>query len=144
MQTLTKKIYTWKNSSFVKKFYQGWTNLSHLILIWMEYFILNWQIHLFKNWVKCLAEVNNSIDRNILVWPQWWSFADVSQQGLHLSKKISKIRIIFWFDFHRCSQGPSKIRRHFRNKSHSILKLSINVFYKICGPRLIFLNEIFF
>jgi hypothetical protein len=65
-----------------------------------------------------------------LVWPQWWSFANVSQQGVDFSKKISKIRIISWFDFHRCSHGPSKIRRHFRNKSRSILKLSKNVFYK--------------
>ena len=30
-----------------------------------------------------------------LVWPQWWSWADVSQQGVDFSKKISKIRIIF-------------------------------------------------
>ena len=29
-----------------------------------------------------------------LVWPQWWNFADMSQ----LSKKISKMKIIFWFD----------------------------------------------
>ena len=43
-----------------------------------------------------------------LVWPQWWSFADVSQQGLHFSKKISKIEIFFWFDFHRCSHESSK------------------------------------
>ena len=76
-----------------------------------------------------------------LVWPQWWSFIDVSQQGLHFSKKISKMKIFFWFDFHRCSHGPSKIRRHFRNKSRSILKLSKNVFYKKCGPKLIFFNE---
>ena len=79
-----------------------------------------------------------------LVWPQWWSWADVSQQGVDFSKKISKIRMIFWFDFHRCSHGPSKIRRHFRNKSCSILKLSKNVFYKKCGPKLIFFNENFF
>ena len=76
-----------------------------------------------------------------LVWPQWWSFADVSQQGVDFSKKISKVRVFFWFDFHRCSHGPSKIRRHFRNKSRSILKLSKNVFYKKCGPKLIFFNE---
>ena len=76
-----------------------------------------------------------------VVWPQWWSFADVSQQGVDFSKKISKIRMIFWFDFHRCSHGPSKIRRHFRNKSRSILKLSKNVFYKKCGPKLIFFSE---
>ena len=76
-----------------------------------------------------------------LVWPQWWSFEDVSQQGVDISKKISKIKIFFWFDFHRCSHGPSKIRRHFRNKSRSILKLSKNVFYKKCGPKLIFFNE---
>ena len=38
----------------------------------------------------------------------------------------------------------SKIRRHFRNKSRSILKLSKNEFYKGSGPKLIFFNEIFF
>ena len=43
-----------------------------------------------------------------LVWPQWWNFADVSQQGLHFSKKISKRKIFFWFDLHRCSHGSSK------------------------------------
>ena len=80
----------------------------------------------------------------LLVWPQWWSFADVSQQGVDISKKISKITIFFWFDFPRCSHGPSKIRRHFRNKCRSILKLSKNVFYKKCGPRLIFFNIFFF
>ena len=26
---------------------------------------------------------------------QWWTFADVSQQGLHFSKKISKMKIFF-------------------------------------------------
>ena len=33
----------------------------------------------------------NIIDVSIysLVWPQWWSFADVSQQGLDFSKKKS-------------------------------------------------------
>ena len=79
-----------------------------------------------------------------LVWPQWRSWAYVSQQGVDFSKKISKIKMIFWFDFHRCSHGPSKNRCHFRNKSGSILKLSKNVFYKKCGPKLIFFNEIFF
>ena len=49
--------------------------------------------------------------------------------------------MIFLFDFHRCSQGPPKIRRQFRNKSRSILKLSKNVYYKKCGPKLIFFNE---
>jgi len=44
-----------------------------------------------------------------LVRPQWWSFADVCQQGLDFSKKISKRKIIFWFDFHRCSHGSSKV-----------------------------------
>ena len=65
----------------------------------------------------------------VLVWPQWWSFAYVSQQGVDFSKKIRKITIIFWFYFHRCSQGPTKIRCHFWNKSCSILKLSKTVFY---------------
>ena len=37
-----------------------------------------------------------------------------------------------------------KIRRHFRNKIRSILKLSKNAFYKKCGLKLIFFNEILF
>ena len=75
------------------------------------------------------------------MWPQWWSFADVSQQGVDFSKKISKMKIFFWFDFHRCSHRQPKIRRQLRNKSCSILKLSKNVFYKRCVPKLIFFNE---
>ena len=35
----------------------------------------------------------------------------------------------------------SKIRRHFRNKSRSISKLSKNVNNKKCAPKLIFINE---
>ena len=35
----------------------------------------------------------------------------------------------------------SKIRRDFRNKSCSILKLSKNVNNKKCAPKLIFFNE---
>ena len=34
-----------------------------------------------------------------------------------------------------------KIKHHFRNKICSILKLSKNVFYQKCGPKLIFFNE---
>ena len=93
------------------------------------------------NWEILVLSIKRDVGMYFLVWPQWWSWADVSQQGVDFSKKISKIRIIFWFDFHRCSHGPSKIRRHFRNKSRSILKLSKNVFYKKCGPKLIFFNE---
>ena len=44
-----------------------------------------------------------------LAWPHWWSFVDVIQQGLDFSKKkISKRKISFWFDFHRCSHGSLK------------------------------------
>ena len=35
----------------------------------------------------------------------------------------------------------SKIRRHFRNKSRSILILSKNVNNEKCAPKLIFFNE---
>ena len=59
----------------------------------------------------------------VVVWPQWWSFADVSQQGVDSSKKISKIKIIFWFDFHRCSHGQSKIGHHFRKQSGSKIEV---------------------
>ena len=42
------------------------------------------------------------------------------------------------------SNSPSKIGRHFRNKSCSILKLSKNAFYKKGAPKLIFFNDFFF
>ena len=80
----------------------------------------------------------------LLVWPQWWSWAYVSQQGVDFSKKISKIKMIFWFDFHRCSHGPSKIRHHFRNKSRQFLTYQKMYFTKKSGPKLIFFNEISF
>ena len=73
-----------------------------------------------------------------LVWPQWWSFADVSQQGVDFSKRIIKIKIIFWFDFHRCSHGPSKIGLHFRKQK---LKFSKNDKNKKPSSKLIFFNE---
>jgi hypothetical protein len=44
--------------------------------------------------------------------------------------KVSKMKIIFLFDFHKCSHGPLKFRRHFRKKSCSILKLSKMYFTK--------------
>ena len=51
-----------------------------------------------------------------LVWPQRWSLVDVSQQGVDFSK-ISKMKIFFWFDFHRCLHRPSKIGHHYRKQS---------------------------
>ena len=36
---------------------------------------------------------------HILVLPQWWSFAGVSQKEVDFSKKISKIKIIFDLSF---------------------------------------------
>ena len=60
----------------------------------------------------------------------------MNQQGVGLSKKISKMKIIFWFDFQRCSHGPSKIGHHFRKQSGS--KNDNN---KKPSSKLIFLNE---
>ena len=68
--------------------------------------------------------MNCHIHMNVVEWPQWWSFDDVSQQGLDFSKKIIKMKIIFWFDFHRCSHGFSK-----------------NDNYKKPSSKLIFFNE---
>ena len=58
-----------------------------------------------------------------LVWPQWWSFADVSQQEVDFSKKISKTKTFFLFDFHRCSHRPSKIGHHFSKQSGSKIEV---------------------
>ena len=61
------------------------------------------------NNLSCSAFVSKYVHcTSTIVWTQWWSFADVSQQGLNFSKKISKRKIFFWFDFHRCSHGSSK------------------------------------
>ena len=59
----------------------------------------------------------------ILVWPQWWSWVDVSQQEVDFNKKSSKIKKIFWFDFHWCSHGPSNIGHHFRKQSGSKIEV---------------------
>ena len=44
-----------------------------------------------------------------IVWQQWWSFADVSQQGLHFSKKISKIKTFFDLTFTDVHMGRQKV-----------------------------------
>ena len=59
-------------------------------------------------------------------------------------KKIKCCKMVFWYFQCWDSTVLPKIRRHFRNKSHSILKLPKNVFYKKCGPKLKFFNELFF
>ena len=69
------------------------------------------------------------------------SFADVSQQRVDFSKKIIKIKIIFWFDFHRCSHGPSKIGHHFRKQSGSEFEAFKNDNNKKHFSKLIFFNE---
>ena len=36
---------------------------------------------------KCMKKFLQALQSGISVWPQWWSFADVSQQGIDFSKK---------------------------------------------------------
>ena len=108
----------------------------------MEHFI---GISLQRSLIPCkdakLCQIKNVIisiamSDSFLVWPQWWSFADTSQQGVDFSKKITKTKIISWFDFHRCSQWPSKIGHHLENKVIQKLMLSKNVKNKKWAPTL--------
>ena len=52
-----------------------------------------------------------------IVWPQWWSFADVSQQGLRFRKKISKKNFfdLIFTEVHMCHQKVPKsdFQSHF-------------------------------
>ena len=87
-----------------------------------------WFYQGFRFYMRCAcpcAELPHfwAYSRAFLVWPQWWSFAGVSQQGVDFSKKISKRKIFFWFDFHRCSHGPSKIGPYFRKQSSSKIEV---------------------
>ena len=74
--------------------------LNHSIGDWMHRGVCILNINRVAQWVQGSSEIfsfliwtfskpNSSVDR-ALVWPQWWSFADVSQRGLDFSKKISK------------------------------------------------------
>ena len=47
--------------------------------------------------------------RWILVWPQWWNFGDVIQQGLDFSKKSSKRKIFFGLTFTDVHMGRQKV-----------------------------------
>ena len=47
----------------------------------------------------------------------------MNQQGVDFSKNIGKIQTTFWFDFHRCSLGPSKIGHNFRKQSGSKIEV---------------------
>ena len=53
----------------------------------------NYDEKLGNHEIKTLRELDCAVTcsiRCILVWPQWWSFADVSQQGVDFSKKKVK------------------------------------------------------
>ena len=57
------------------------------------WFIMNNQLKLpLQNLKDLFKSVENNwlADSSLLVWPQWWSFADVSQQGLYFRKKSVK------------------------------------------------------
>ena len=71
---------------------------------------------LLKNpyWLEKISVHNNQNMRCTYISVTSLVECTVSQQGVDFSKKISKIKIIFWFDFHRWSHGPSKIGHHFR------------------------------
>ena len=49
---------------------------------------LQYRIDITK-YMICMICIGNYF----LVWPQWWDFVYLGQQGLHFSKKISKIKI---------------------------------------------------
>ena len=76
-----------------------------------------------------------------LVWPQWWSFADVSQQGVDLSKKISKMKIFFDLTFTDVHIDGQKLGPIVENKVLQKLKVLKNVNNKKPAPKLIFFNE---
>ena len=100
------------------------SSTSWLMLRWY----LSQSLNFFSDWLwPYCVPLHNKTEKPraycTLVWPQWWSFADVNQHGEDFSKKISKTKIIFWFDFHRCSHGPSNIGPHFRKQSGSKIEL---------------------
>jgi hypothetical protein len=71
------------------------------------------------------------------VWPQWWNFANVSQQGLDFSKKISKMKICFWF----VHTDRQKLGTILENNAVQKLKFSKNDNFKKHSSKLIFFNE---
>ena len=57
-----------------------------------------------------------------LVWPQWWSFADVSQQGLDFSKKKSvKEKYFFGLIFTDVHKDRQKLGPILESKSWGFL-----------------------
>ena len=92
-------------------------------------------------WVQKIKEdkifryvsVTSHTQRKLLNFENW---------GNGKVSKIRKRKIIFWFDFYSCSQGPSKIGHHFRKpkwfKNWSFQKMTI---IKNLFSELIFINE---
>ena len=77
------------------------------------------------------------------MWPQWWSFADVSQQGLDFSKKISKRKVIFWFDYHYVHMGRQKLLKSNFLSQFSMSRI-IPIFLIFFSLKIISLGEVFF
>ena len=83
-----------------------------------------------------------NIDLKYLVWQYGlWSFQTGGTKLERFLPKNQHTRRKL-LNFENWVNGEvSKIRRHFRNKSRSILMLSKNVNNKKCAPKLIFFNE---
>ena len=64
-----------------------------------------------------------------LVWPQWWSFADVSQQALHSSKKISKRKYFFDLTFTDVHMDRQKVPKSDFQSQFSMSK-NVQIFLK--------------
>ena len=78
-----------------------------------------------------------------IVWPHWWSFADVSQQGLDCSKKISKRKIFFDLAFKDVHMGCQKVPKSDFQSQFSMSKF-IQIFLIFFSMKNISLEEGFF
>ena len=61
------------------------------------------------------------------MWPQWWSFADLSQQGVDFSKKISNSKYLFDLTFKDVHTDRQKLGPILENKVVQKLKFLKNV-----------------
>ena len=75
-----------------------------------------------------------------VVRPQWWSFADMSQQGLDFSKKICKIKMIFCLTFTDVHRGRQKVPKSDFQSQFSMSKI-IQIFLIFFSLKNISLEE---
>lgn len=122
-------------------FHKSQDNFDTGILSWKSEFTHFCHLHLAPFQKDTKFDFVIVMQQCTAVWPQWWSFSDVSQKGLPFCKKISKKNNFLIWLWQMFIRTVKKLGTILENKVVQKLKFSKNDNNKKPSSKLIFFNE---